>query len=83
VLFAIPISALKMVFKVIFTFLYCWSIFVISVIWLPAIASIAIAVVIGALWFFNPRVWLQSLVMLLAMVALGEVFGRLISPGRR
>ena len=71
VLFAIPISALKMVFKVIFTFLYCWSIFVISVIWLPAIASIAIAVVIGALWFFNPRVWLQSVVMLLAMVALG------------
>ena len=80
VLFAIPISALKTFFKVIFAFLYCWSIFVISIIWLPTIASIAIAVVIAVLWFFYPRVWLHSMVMLLAMVALGEVFGRLISP---
>ncbi len=80
VLFAIPISALKTFFKVIFAFLYCWSIFVISIIWLPAIASIAIAAVIAVLWFFYPKVWLHSLVMLLAMVALGEVFGRLISP---
>jgi presenilin-like A22 family membrane protease len=80
VLFAIPISALKMLFKVIFAFLYCWSIFVISILWLPMVASIAIALIIGILWFFYPRVWMQSLVMLLAMVALGEVFGRLISP---
>jgi presenilin-like A22 family membrane protease len=80
VLFSIPISALKTVFKVIFAFLYCWSMFVVSIIWLPPIASIAIAVVIAVLWFFYPRVWLHSLVMLLAMVALGEVFGRLISP---
>jgi presenilin-like A22 family membrane protease len=80
VLFTIPITALKTFFKVIFAFLYCWSLFVISIIWLPAIASIAIAVVIAVLWFFYPKVWLHSLVMLLAMVALGEVFGRLISP---
>jgi presenilin-like A22 family membrane protease len=80
VLFAIPISALKTLFKVMFTFLYTWSIFVIAVIWLPAVVSIAIAAVIGISWFFFPRVWLQSVVMLLAMVALGEVFGRLISP---
>jgi presenilin-like A22 family membrane protease len=80
VLFAIPLSALKTVFKIIFTFLYCWSIFVVAIIWLPAIASIGVAVIIAVFWFFNPRVWLHSLVMLIAMVALGEVFGRLISP---
>ena len=80
VLFSIPISALKTVFKLIFAFLFCWSIFVISILWLPLAASIPIAVGIAVLWFFNPRVWLHSLVMLLAMVALGEVFGRLISP---
>ena len=80
VLFFIPLSALKTVFKIIFAFLYCWSIFVITIIWLPFIASLGIALFFGLLWFFYPRVWLQSLVMLLAMVALGEVFGRFISP---
>jgi presenilin-like A22 family membrane protease len=80
VLFTIPLSALKKVFKVIFAFLYCWSIFVIGIIWLPAIVSIVIAAAIAVLWFFNPRVWLHSAVMLLAMIALGEVFGRLIAP---
>ncbi|MGA9695482.1 MAG: presenilin family intramembrane aspartyl protease, partial [Dehalococcoidales bacterium] len=80
VLFFIPLSALKTVFKVIFAFLYFWSIFVITIIWLPLIASLGIALFFGLLWFFYPRVWLQSLVMLLAMVALGEVFGRFISP---
>jgi presenilin-like A22 family membrane protease len=80
VLFSIPISALKTVFKLIFAFLFCWSIFVISYLWLPLAACIPMAVAIAALWFFNPRVWLHSLVMLGAMVALGEVFGRLISP---
>jgi len=80
VLFFIPLSALKTVFKVIFAFLYFWSIFVITIIWLPLIASLSIALFFGLLWFFYPRVWLQSLVMLLAMVALGEVFGRFISP---
>ncbi len=80
VLFFIPLSALKTVFKVIFAFLYFWSIFVITIIWLPLIASLGIALFFGLLWIFYPRVWLQSLVMLLAMVALGEVFGRFISP---
>jgi presenilin-like A22 family membrane protease len=80
VLFFIPMSALKKFFKGVFAFLYCWSIFVVAVIWLPAIVSIIIAAAIALLWFFNPRVWLHSAVMLLAMIALGEVFGRLIAP---
>ncbi len=80
ILFSIPISALKKVFKVIFGFLFCWSIFVVSILWLPLIASVAMAVIISSLWFFNPRVWLHSMVMIAAMVALGEVFGRFISP---
>jgi hypothetical protein len=61
VLFVIPVSALKTVFKVIFAFLFTWSIFVISILWLPLIASILIAAFIGIFWFFNPRVWLHSL----------------------
>jgi presenilin-like A22 family membrane protease len=80
ILFSVPLSALKSIFRVIFAFLYCWSIFVISYIWLPFAACVPLAVLIGVFWFFNPRIWLHNIVMLLAMVALGEVFGRLISP---
>jgi len=80
ILFTIPLSALKTVFKIIFGFLFGWSAFVVSIIWLPLIASIAIAVIISSFWFLNPRVWLHSVVMMVAMVALGEVFGRFISP---
>ena len=80
ILFKIPISALKKVFQAIFGFLFCWSIFVLSVLWLPWEASLAIALAISVFWFFSPRLWLHSTVMICAMVALGEVFGRFISP---
>jgi presenilin-like A22 family membrane protease len=80
VLFIIPLSKLKLIFKSIYAFLFGWSGFVISILWLPLFASIGIALVIGLAWFFYPKVWLQSLVMVSAMVALGAVFGRFISP---
>ena len=80
ILFKIPIAALKTVFKAIFGFLFCWSIFVLTVLWLPWEASLAIALAISLFWFFSPRLWLHSAVMVCAMVALGEVFGRFISP---
>jgi len=80
VLFLIPLSALKLVFKLMYAFLYCWSIFVICILWLPLAFSLGIAVVVGVLWFFYSRVWLHTLVMILAMVALGAVFGRFIAP---
>jgi presenilin-like A22 family membrane protease len=80
ILFKIPISALKKVFQAIFGFLFCWSIFVLTVLWLPWEASLAIGLAISVFWFFSPKLWLHSTVMICAMVALGEVFGRLISP---
>jgi presenilin-like A22 family membrane protease len=80
VLFIIPLSKLKLIFKPIYAFLFGWAGFVASILWLPLFASIGTALVVGLSWFFYPKVWLQSLVMVLAMVALGAVFGRFISP---
>lgn len=80
VLYLIPVSALKVVFRALFAFLFAWGVFVISVMWLPLAAAIAIAAAVGLGWFFFNKVWLQNLVMILAMVGLGAVFGRFITP---
>ena len=80
VLFVIPLSALKVFFRGLFAFLFAWGIFIVQVFWMPLIPSIIIAVAIGVLWFFMPRIWLHNIIMILTMVSLGAVFGRLVSP---
>ena len=80
VLFIIPLSALKIFFRGLFAFLFAWGIFIVQVFWMPLIPSIIIAVAIGVLWFFRPRIWLHNIIMILTMVSLGAVFGRLVSP---
>jgi presenilin-like A22 family membrane protease len=80
VLFLIPVSKLTLVLRVIFTFLFAWGTFIILVFWLPLLVTSVIAVALATGWFFIRRVWLHNLVMFLAMVAVGAVFGRLISP---
>ena len=34
----------------------------------------------GLAWYFMPRIWLQNMVMIAAMVSVGAVFGRMITP---
>jgi presenilin-like A22 family membrane protease len=80
ILFVIPLSALKIFFRGLFAFLFAWGIFIVQVFWMPLIPSIIIAVAIGVLWFFMPRIWLHNIIMILTMVSLGAVFGRLVSP---
>ena len=80
VLFVIPLSALKLLFRALFAFLFSWGIFIVQVFWMPLIPSIVIALTIGILWFFMPRIWLHNIIMILTMVSLGAVFGRLLSP---
>ena len=79
-LFLIPISALKSVFRVLFAFLFSWGVFIILIFWLPLAVTIIISIAVGFTWFFVNKVWLHNLVMILAMVSLGAVFGRFISP---
>jgi presenilin-like A22 family membrane protease len=80
VLFLIPVSALKLVLRAFFAFLFAWAIFIILVLWLPLAVTLVIAAGVGLFWFFLPRVWLHNLVMVAAMVSVGAVFGRMITP---
>jgi len=80
VLSLVPVSALRLLLRILFAFLFSWGIFMILIFWLPAIVTLLISVAVGSAWFFLPRVWLHNLVMILAIVSLGAVFGRLISP---
>ena len=79
-LFLVPVSALKMILRMVFAFLFTWGIFIITIFWLPLAAAIVIAAAVGIAWFFLPRVWLHNVAMVLVMVSLGAVFGRLLSP---
>jgi presenilin-like A22 family membrane protease len=80
VLFFVPMKALRLFLRALFAFLFSWSIFIILVLWIPLPAALVIAIAVGTFWFVTPRVWLQNLVMVLAMVGVAAVFGRLISP---
>jgi presenilin-like A22 family membrane protease len=79
-LFLVPVSVLRLVLRILFASLFSWGIFIVLIFWLPAIVAIIVSVTVGLSWFLTPRVWLHNLVMILAMVSLGAVFGRLISP---
>jgi presenilin-like A22 family membrane protease len=79
-LFTIPLTALRSFLRVLFALLFVWGIFIALVFWIPVTIAVIIATVVGLTWFFAPRVWLHNLAMILAVVSLGVVFGRMISP---
>ena len=80
VLFFIPLSALKYLFRLLFALLFTWGVFILCVFWLPLWAAVAIALAAGMAWLFFTRVWLHNLVMIIAVASVAAVFGRLISP---
>src|SRR4030042_1134755 len=79
-LFIVPVSALRMLLRILFGVLFSWGTFVLLILWFSWPVALSTAVIIGLAWFFLTRVWLHNIVMILALVALGAVFGRLISP---
>ena len=80
VLFLIPMSALRNVLRIIFAFLFAWGVFIALVFWVPIAIAVTVAIAIGLIWLLAPRVWLHNLAMIFAMVSVGAVFGRMISP---
>jgi presenilin-like A22 family membrane protease len=76
----IPLTALKLVIRLLFALLFSWGAFIVTVFYLPLPLAIAIAVVFGTFWFLIPLVWLHDLVLILAVSSLGAVFGRFITP---
>ncbi len=80
VLFTVPIRTLRLLLRVIFALLFTWGVFIVLIFWLPLWAVVGMSVALGLTWFFVPRVWFHNVVMVLAMVSVGAVFGRLITP---
>lgn len=78
VLFLIPVRKLKYVFRVIFTIMYAWGpLILIWLVW-PALNEYvvyAIALSCGLLWLFWARVWLQNVLLMISLGAMGSVFG--------
>jgi presenilin-like A22 family membrane protease len=61
--------------------LYAWGVFVVLALTLPSLILVSIlAVAAGLAWFIRPSVWLQNVLMLLALVGVGAVFGILLTP---
>ncbi len=80
ILHKIPLSALKVLLRLLFALLFSWGTFIATVFYVPLPLAVAIAVALGAFWFLIPLVWLHNLVLILAVSSLGAVFGRFITP---
>jgi presenilin-like A22 family membrane protease len=76
----IPLTALKVILRLLFALLFSWGAFIATVFYVPLPVAVAIAVVFGTFWFLIPLVWLHNLVLILAVSSLGAVFGRFITP---
>jgi presenilin-like A22 family membrane protease len=78
VLFLIPISKLKYLFRVLFTVMYAWGALIL--VWLVwpshnAYVVYAIALACGLLWLLWARIWLQNILLMVTLGAMGSVFG--------
>lgn len=80
ILFLIPLSALRVVFRVLFSLMFAWGVFIITGFTMPLAASIPIAVICGASWLLWARVWLHDLLLLLTLSGASAIFGYLFSP---
>jgi presenilin-like A22 family membrane protease len=80
VLFLIPLSALRVAFRVLFSLMFAWGVFIITGFTMPLAASIPIAVICGAAWLFWARVWLHDLLLLVTLSGASAIFGYLFSP---
>ena len=80
IFFLVPVSILKIVFKIMFIFLFGWGMLVTLGLSLPIVAAAIISVTGCMIWFLTPRVWLHNLLLVFALVSVGSVFGFLLSP---
>jgi len=80
VLFLVPMSKLRVVFRIMFVLLFSWGVFVVLGFSLPVIVASLISVGVAMLWFFRPRVWLHDLLLVFTLAGMGSVFGFLLSP---
>jgi presenilin-like A22 family membrane protease len=79
-LYKIPLTALKVLLRLLFALLFSWGAFIATVFYVPLPLAVAIAIAFGTFWFLIPLIWLHNLVLILAVSSLGAVFGRFITP---
>ena len=80
ILLLVPVDKLKIVFRIIFMFLFIWGTFITLGLSLPILAASLISIAGGLMWLFSPRVWLHNLLMIFTLASVGAVFGFLLSP---
>lgn len=80
ILFIIPLSKLRLVFRLLFTLMFAWGVFIVVALILPPAAAYPIAIISGAIWLLWPRIWLHDLLLLITLSGAGSVFGFLFSP---
>lgn len=80
ILFLIPLSKLRLVFRVLFALMFGWGVLIMAGFSLPLWAAYTLAVIGGALWLFWARVWLHNVLLLVTLAGAGSVFGYLFSP---
>jgi len=80
ILFLIPLSKLRLGFRILFSLMFGWGVFVIAALVLPAAAAYPLAIICAVVWIFWARVWLHDLLLLVTLAGTASVFGFLFSP---
>jgi presenilin-like A22 family membrane protease len=80
ILFIIPLSKLKLVFRVLFALMFGWGVFIVTALIFPNTVAYTAAIIAGIAWLLWARVWLHDLLLLVTLSGAGSVFGFLFSP---
>ncbi len=80
VLFFIPLRWLRMLFRILFTLMFAWGVFIVAGLTLPGPAVYPLAVIAGLAWLLWARIWLHDLLLVVTLAGAGAVFGFLVSP---
>lgn len=80
ILFIIPLSKLRFVFRLLFGLMFAWGVFVVFALTLPSVVAYALAAIAGIVWLLWARIWLHDLVLLITLASAGSAFGFLFPP---
>ncbi|MHB8104096.1 MAG: presenilin family intramembrane aspartyl protease [Dehalococcoidales bacterium] len=80
ILFFIPLSKLRLLFRVLFAFMFAWGVFIVTYFFVPDPAAYTLAAICGVVWLFWARIWLHNILLLVALAAAGAIFGFIFSP---
>jgi len=79
-LYFIPVKRLWLLLRILFGLAFSWGIFIFLAFYLPVVAAIILALIIGVVWFLTPWIWLHNGLLIFTLASLGAVFGAMFSP---